>query len=195
MAHIPARAACHSSARFAPIDLRRHLNEALDGFGLTRTMGATNSTAPLHTLGGVEFEMCGYILLKLGDLDPAFPPRASGIAVGQNCRVLHFLHSCDVRTNCVDGTLVGSYVVHYAEGGQEEIPIVYSQNVRYWEDTQNLLGRASEVWLGTNDNGDFVRLIKCSWQNPRPESEVQTVDFVANRTDAHPILFAITAAE
>src|SRR5437773_10586531 len=80
---VPARAPHIQGSRFTPIDLRSHLNQGLQDFGLTRTMGATNSTAPLRTLGGVEFEMCGYVWLKLGDLDPDFPPRASGIEVAQ----------------------------------------------------------------------------------------------------------------
>ena len=117
------------------------------------------------------------------------------IQVGQRCRALHFLHSCRVYTSCADGTPIGAYVIHYSEGEQEEIPIVYGQDVRCWSDTQKELGRATDGWSGVNDNGDSVRLVKSSWQNPRPELEIQTVDFVANRTDTHPILFAITAEQ
>ncbi len=73
--------------------------------------------------------------------------------------------------------------------------IVYGQNVRTWSDTESLLGRASEAWSGANDKGDFVRLIKCSWQNPHPEEGVQTIEFIANHADTQPILFAITVEQ
>jgi serine/threonine protein kinase len=73
--------------------------------------------------------------------------------------------------------------------------LVFGQNLRTWSDGEGQLGRAAEAWSGKNDNGDFVRLIKYSWQNPHPEAEVQTIDFMASRTDSSPILFALTAEQ
>jgi hypothetical protein len=143
-------------------------------------------------LGGVEFDCCGYVRLTHGT-DPAFPPRVQGIPIGQSCRALHFLHTCEVPPNCAAGTQIGTYTVHYAGEGQEEIPIVYGQNVLRWTDTRPLVGQASEAWSGKNDSGDLIRLFKFAWQNPRPETQVQSIDFMATRPDSSPILFAITA--
>jgi tetratricopeptide (TPR) repeat protein len=191
---IPPRAPHDAQSRFNPVDLRLHLNEGLEDFGLTRTMGATNVTAPLRLLSDVEFELCGYIRLDGKNIDPAFPPSVSDIRVGQRCRALHFLQSCDECTNC-EGTLIGSYEIHYAGGGREKVPIVYGQDVRYWSDMQKELGRAMDAWSGRNDNGDFVRLIKRTWQNPRPDEEIQSIDFVSVGPGTRLILFAITVEQ
>jgi WD40 repeat protein/serine/threonine protein kinase/tetratricopeptide (TPR) repeat protein len=178
--------------RFTLIDLRRQLNQSLEDFRLTRTMGATNSTAPVKWLAGVEFELCGYINLDQGGADPAFPFKAEGIQVAQRCRVLHLLQSCTPVRDSRHGAVIGAYLVHYADGGQEKIPIVYGENVRNWSDVEGQLSQASDGWVGRNDHGESLRLIKFSWQNPRPEAEVQTIDFITDNGESNPILFAIT---
>jgi hypothetical protein len=155
-------------------------------------MGATNSTAQISALGGVEFELCGYVEACC-ETSPAGPPRVEGIHVGQSCRTLHFLHTCLSPPDCNDGAQVGAYVVHYAEGTQEVIPLVYGDHVRTWSDVASDLGQASEAWRGLNDNGDFVRLLKFSWRNPHPDLQIQTIDCLASRVEIHPILFALTA--
>ena len=50
-----------------------------------------------------------------------------GIKVGGRGRKLHFLHG--VQQAAAPGTEVGAYVVHYADGSTERIPIVYGRDL------------------------------------------------------------------
>jgi hypothetical protein len=161
-------------------------------------MAATNPTAPLHLAASVEFELCGYIRLDGKDTDPAFPSRVLNIHVGQRCHTLHFLQSCDMCASCPNpnSKSVGSYLIHYAGATGERIPIVVTQDVRYWSDPGKELGPTTEAWNVINDRGEPVRLFKRSWANPHPELEIQSIDFLSAGPDSpQPILFAITAEQ
>jgi WD40 repeat protein/serine/threonine protein kinase/tetratricopeptide (TPR) repeat protein len=188
---IPLRAALTSNSRFTAIDLRPHLNTGLQDLALAGVMKATNSTASLCMLAGVEFELCGYILLDGKNADPDFPSRMSNIQIRQRCRALHFLQCCDPVANRPSGSAVGSYVVHYAWAADETIPIIGNQYVRWWSDIDKEFGEATEAWRGQNDNGDIERLFKLSWTNPHPELEIERIDFIASGP-GRLLLFAIT---
>ena len=189
---IPLRAPLIPGSPFTPIDLRPHLNQGMENLALRHSMGITNSTALLSRLDGVEFEFCGYILLDGKNADPAFPSRMMNIQIGQRCRALHFLQGCDPVSDRPSGSLVGSYIVHYAEAADETIPLVGNQYVRWWSDTDKEFGRATEAWHGKNDNGDVERLFRQSWSNPHPELEIQCIDFLSSGA-GRLLLFAITA--
>jgi hypothetical protein len=155
-------------------------------------MLATNLYAPIVRLGGVDFEMCGYIWPK-GEIKSELLPQVLNVRVGQKCSSLHFIHNCARYTNCPDGTLVGAYIVHYAPGEQAEIPLVYGDDLRDWGDTDTHLSRASAGWAGINDNGVLIRLVKWSWKNPHPDLEITSIDLISKTREFTPILFALTA--
>jgi WD40 repeat protein/serine/threonine protein kinase len=193
---IPSRPSLAPGSHFRPIDLRPYLNQGLQDFSLSKVMGATNPIAPLRMLAGVEFELCGYIQLAEEEGDPVFPLKVRQIPVGQQTRVLHFLHTSAPSANQKPVLAVGSYVVHYAGAPDETIPIVGAgADVRWYFDTDKELGPdAVEAWNEKNDKGDLVRLFKRSWINPHPEIEIQSIDFLcAGPGCSRPILFAITA--
>ncbi len=56
---------------------------------------------------------------------------------------------------------------------------------------------ASVVWRGQNPRSrrfaEFIRLFRCSWENPHPESEVSHIDLVAERPGTSPWLVALRA--
>ena len=86
-----------------------------------------------------------------------------------------------------DGTRVGHYLVHFANGRREEVPIIYGRDARDWHEHPNVpVGVTDAViaWKGSNPAcklaGTFgIRLFKRTWENPAPEVEVTTMDFVA----------------
>jgi len=193
--HIPARAPRPPVSRFTPVDLRLHLNQSLSDFRLAQTMLATNVIAPLRALGGVEFELCGYVLLRDKDGDPVFPSRVQNIPIGQRAHALHFLQGADPGTNRSNGYLAASYIVHYAGAADEIIPIMGARDVRWWFDSDKELGPgATEAWSGKNDKGETVRLFKRSWNNPHPDVEIQSVDLLSSGPGCL-LLFAITAEQ
>jgi len=98
---------------------------------------------------------------------------------------------------------IGSYRVHYANGQQSEIPIVYGEDVRDWHqsarDDSLEASLAVIAWTGWNPRvwedsatGTSLRLFKSTWQNPMPDVEITQIDFVSAMKSAAPFLVAIS---
>jgi WD40 repeat protein/tRNA A-37 threonylcarbamoyl transferase component Bud32/tetratricopeptide (TPR) repeat protein len=145
----------------------------------------------LQTLAGIQFDVRGIVQLSgqaLKTVEPEYPQSVSGILVGQRCRRIHWLQA--TGWGVPDGLQVGSYIIHYADGQQREIPIVYGKDIRDWlGDQQSELDRASTAWKGTR------RLVKSTWENPMPQTEIATIDFTSTMTAAAPFLIAITVEQ
>jgi hypothetical protein len=189
------------------VDLSEYYNAALSQtwhFGM-----ASNSLDALPPgllqLGGTMFDVRGIVQLSGRELDrnvaqqPAanrqhYPQQIAGIRVNQHCRQLHFLHAAGWRSR--DGARIGSYVVHYADGQEQVIPIIYGEDVRDWNeafDPSTQLKRSSIVWQVTNRAGLPIRLFKTTWVNPMPETEIVSIDYLSAMSDAAPFVIAITA--
>jgi hypothetical protein len=144
----------------------------------------------------VPFEVRGLIQLSGRAIHAAggdFPRQVSGIKVGQKGRLLHFLHATAWRDK--SGTRLGRYVLHYAGGQTQVLPIVYGEDLRDWyleSDSANELKRATTVWTGVNAARVQVRLFKSTRENPLPELAIETIDFVSEMANAAPFLIALT---
>jgi WD40 repeat protein len=130
----------------------------------------------------------------------SYPKRVGGIPISRKLVRLQILHAVQGE-QAPDGTRVGHYLVHYANGRSEEIPIIYGRDARDWHEAPGIpVGVTDAViaWKGNNpaskmlgDGG--IRLFKSTWTNPAPDNEVATVDFVAEHVSACPFLVALTA--
>jgi hypothetical protein len=87
-------------------------------------------------------------------------------------------------------------VIHYANGQQQQVPINYGKDVLDWWMNEGVDGAsANAVWRGRNDaspNGPQKGLFKTTWNNPRPDQEIATIDYRSTMTDSAPFLIAIT---
>jgi hypothetical protein len=150
----------------------------------------------LLQLGGVVFDVRGVVQLAGLDLLRAggrFPQQISGIRIGQLCHQLHFLQAAGWPAH--DGTRLGAYLIHYADGRTQAVPIVYGEDVRDWNaesDSSHKLKRAAIVWSGITKQGRAVRLFKSSWTNPWPAVEISAIDYVSAMASAAPFLVAVT---
>jgi hypothetical protein len=97
---------------------------------------------------------------------------------------------------------IGHYLVRYADGSTQEVPIVYGEDVRDWWDwdKSQKVTRGQVAWTGKTDNsGQYnitVRVYLTTWVNPKPGVKVETIDFVSGfETAASPFCIAITAEE
>jgi WD40 repeat protein len=132
--------------------------------------------------------------------DYRYPKQVDGIPISRKLGRLQILHSIG-GTRPPDGTRVGHYLVHYANGRREEIPIIYGRDARDWHEHPGApVGVTGAViaWKGSNPACKLagtrgIRLFKRTWENPAPDVEVTTVDFVAEHEGAHPFLVALTA--
>lgn len=192
---------------FAPsnlIDLSDYYNAPLTSAWHPGGMRLTLEALPTGLLqfGTVSFDVRGIVQLSGKQVERAgahYPQAVLGIKIAQPCRELHFLHATGWRTR--DGTRIGSYVVRYANGMEQVLPIVYGEDVRDWNaesDPSSSLKRANMVWnlIHTAAKGTpnkHIRLFKTSWVNPFPDLEVVSMDYVSTMSDAAPFLIAVTA--
>lgn len=139
----------------------------------------------------IEFDIRGAIRLRNRDSE-IDPSAVTGIPVRQECRHVHFLESAHFRES--EDTPVGAYLIHYADGSQEEVPIRYGQHVRDWvlsvEPGEVRNGKVA--WMGTNPSKGAIRIFEQTWHNPRPSVEIQSLDFVSKQTKCSPLLIAIS---
>jgi len=157
-----------------------------------------------HVMGGVPFNVERKILC-LGNKEGIaahLPERIDGIpVVNKRASRLHFLHATGWKAP-KDGTPIGHYEIHYADGTTEMAKIVYGVDVRDWWDSDGTLavddGRM--VWTGSNPaimqqspGAQQIRLFLSTWENPRPDEDIATIDFVGYKaTECAPFCVAIT---
>ena len=153
----------------------------------------------IQEFGGTKFDVRGLIQLSglsaQQQLSVKFPKEVKDIKVNNKAKRIHFLHA--TGWSAPDGTKIGQYVIHFANGEQREIPIVYGQDVRDWwtqaDEAQN--DKLQKVWEGTNSTGEGSpkqRLFKTTWQNPLPDVQISHIDYQSALTDSAPFLVAIT---
>jgi tetratricopeptide (TPR) repeat protein len=178
------------------IDLSAQYNSGLSEFswpGSLRGDDLADLPQGVQRMVGVEFDVRGVIRLARNVEKDVLPESVAGIPIGQKCRRLHFLHA--TSSQMADGTLIGKYLIHYRNGQEAEIPMVYGEHVRNWclrWDPKTELKKASEAWTGRNAIAGATRLFKTTWENPNPDDEIATVDFVSLLTAAGPFLVALS---
>jgi tetratricopeptide (TPR) repeat protein len=201
------------------LDLSTHYNASLyDGRGWNRISG--NVEASLKTLpesfearGELRFDLRGLIQLNSGLHPPdciwpemrgkdmatgsqrPYPDALTGIKVGTRAASLHFVVSaiyCRLALTPA-GTEVARFVVHYADGGQEVVPLLYAVDLVEWwfvREEFQLLDPSRVIWK--IPAGDRQLDLK-SWKNPRPDQTIESIDFVSAKKPCCPFLVAITA--
>jgi hypothetical protein len=185
------------------IDLSAHYNGSPhEGWLPTTPMGTTSQkTLPIppgvRKFDGVDFDVRGLIQLSGNKIKAAggeFPERIADINVSLKCRKLYFLHAAAWASFVENGVQIGTFVIHYANASKREIPIVQGEDVGNWTATDNDESprRATVAWKGENTSGHSVRVYKSVWDNPQPDLEIRTLDFISKMTEASPFLLAIT---
>ena len=156
------------------------------------------------TFGGTRFEVGKAVVRVRGDGRDALPAKVEGIPVGAKAGALVFLHGTEYRVNVGNGGdsgEVGAYLVHYADGTEARVPLVYGRDFVDWWAYPGAKGptHAKVGWRGTNPaaedfaQGISIRLYTTAWVNPHPDKEVATVDVVSKETMCQPFLVALTA--
>ena len=152
----------------------------------------------LQTFADVSFDVRGVVQIagrKLEEAGGKFPSEVKGIPFGARCKRLHFLHS--TGWSVPEGTKIGSYRLNYSNGETRELPIIYGQQVRDWfgnSSSQPLDKNSVIAWsIKPPRDADNKTLFKTSWENPLPDGEIKSIDYISAGSDAAPFLIAITA--
>jgi hypothetical protein len=193
------------------IDLSMHYNALLDVPWILLSHEAyldndlSNLSTGTLTLSNVLFDVRGLIRLDAitntffhGAIAIPYPVAVRDIQVGSKCRRIHVLHGAE--DSVPDGTVICRYILHYADGSQHEIPVLYGRDVRAWweldADINSQSDRGIVAWRGTNpavaERGGQLRLYLSSFEIPRPDAEVKTIDLVSALTRCAPFLIALT---
>jgi len=128
--------------------------------------------------------------------------KIAGVPVGQKCSEIDFLHGAENHGFLSNMSIRSSqFVVHFANGHAENIPLVFGKDVALSDFQSNppeykLAMTNPVVWRErtlTNGTADpcFVFYIK-KWKNPYPRETVATIDFVPERFSTGEFLVAIT---
>ncbi len=154
----------------------------------------------VHKLGDTYFRIGEKLIQVKGRLSPNWPASVTGIKVAARGKRLHVLHACQQQAE--PQADLGRYVIHYADGSHEKIPIVYGKHlVNWWHfgTFNNAPSDAKIAWTGTNNMSDQkrsenleIRLYALTWINPHPDKEISTIDVVSAVSESDPFLTAVT---
>jgi hypothetical protein len=171
--------------------------------GLTRLAGVPYQIVDFRTSPVPSCIMLGGPQAK-GDL----PQEVTGIPVGRKANCLFLLHTyqrAQTWRPAANNTVpppVFVYVVHYADGGVETVPVRYESGAGNWlMDEPQGLAEAALAWAARpagQEEGPHAALFSFQWRNPRPEVAIESVDMKydaqAGSRWGTPALLAITAA-
>lgn len=152
-------------------------------------------------LEGTTFRIGEKFVHLRGEHAPDAPEKVEGIKVDALFDRLHILHSTgygEAENRLDDGTVIGEYVVHYADNSTARIPVVYGEDLRDWwvNPDRSSLKRAKAAWTGSNPASEAnmaqIRLYSVAWENPNPNKKVTSIDFVSKKTACDPFLIALT---
>jgi hypothetical protein len=147
-----------------------------------------------HTWEGIKFDVRGVV-------EPQNQPdgKLVGVPVGRKCSEIAFLHGGiygHEQTN-----IISRFVVRYANGHAETIPIVCGKDVSIRHFRRDALEinpplTNSVVWEERMFSDGTPRPVLMffikKWNNPFPQETVATIDFVKTRVFADPFVVAIT---
>jgi serine/threonine protein kinase/WD40 repeat protein len=154
----------------------------------------------VQRISGIDFDVRGLIQIGTSAANGlAYPNHIYDIPIRQRCRRLHFLQAAIFAAGARLGDELGSYIFHYADGRQVEIPIAAGKDIGEWwsqPDQQDM--NFVIAWTGNNPaaqkSGHTLRLFKATWENPFPDVPIKQLDFISDKpTPGAPFLVAVTA--
>ena len=143
--------------------------------------------SPIY-LDGIAFDARGYVLAM--DQSPK-SAKSKDILVRRLCRRVHLLQTA--WATWPSGTRLGSYRVYFADGDRREIPIVYGRDVGVFVTPPPVTEIAATVaWEHQFTDGARLRSYRLTWDNPRPDTAIDHLEFIAERKTGEPALLAVT---
>ena len=179
-----------STPLYIPVRSRQAILDLIDLSGrYTATLddaGMAGMPTGVHAYSRAAFDVRGAIQLA-GTRSLSAPKTVNAIAVNQKGERIHFLHGAAGVVPA--DTVIGTYVLHYADGQTRSIPLVFGRNIgnSFGVAVGDAPTDAVAAWTGRN-----VRLYKYTACNPLPGVEITAMDFVSTVTEAAPFLVAVT---
>jgi hypothetical protein len=159
-----------------------------------------------QVLGGVPFDIEGMVQLSGKKIQEwgrkEFPEAVKNIAIGEKCSRLELLHGAGGVYDGY-GVAIAELVLHYADTSVSEIEIKNGVHVRdWWGDPRQTISATNSTlaWTGTNPalkqyggaNPGSLRIYRTTFENPRPDVSLTSVDYVSTMQNASPFLIGLT---
>ncbi len=144
-----------------------------------------------QVLAGVPFQIASpkaaVVLYSQSANNTDLPKAVKGIKIGQKADAIFFMHACAYGSK----GCAFKYVVHYEDGGTEEVPIGIGKQVYdWWSDPTTLTDTMAQyngfvAWKGSNPMTQKmhfwgIMVPGWEWTNPHPEKAVRDIDFVTD---------------
>ncbi len=154
----------------------------------------------VHKMGNAYFRIGDKMVQVRATNKRDMPVSVDGIKVAARGKMVRLLHGNQQKADA--GTNLGEYVIRYADGSKERIPITYGRNLIDWWDTglkKDDLPEARIAWQGSNEMLDKrpqpdikIGLWALTWTNPHPDKEIATIDLWSSVSACDPYLIAVT---
>jgi hypothetical protein len=193
---------------FSPLDLTPHANTSFSGTQevaenvMNWTQEGDNDLHEMpsgaQTFCGIDFQIAdwqnnggrGCIGLSTRN---GYASRVE-IEINQQVQSIYFLH-----TTAGANGLAGTLVVHYDDGTSSRERIVRGQNASGWwlpEAPRQQGNKTVEVgWRGKNSKCLNVGLLAFGWNNPQLEKTIQSLELLADESDALWLVAGITTSD
>lgn len=141
-----------------------------------------------HAFLGLPFSVGPRVAVLRGKERPALPLQTEPVPVNARLARLAFLHTCAWSAEFRQP--VAEYLVTYEDGQTARVPVRYGVDVLDWWGAREPLS-ARLAWSGHNGSAP-VGLFLMTWENPRPDAPVKTVQCVSLDSGAVPVWLAAT---
>ena len=151
----------------------------------------------IRTCDGTRFDARGCLFLASGKhYSDRVPDQMLGIPMASKGQRIRLLHGTFWGQDA-PGTAIGKYVLHFADGTTLERPLVLGRDVldTHAEPPSPGDGNA-KMACALKDANDAAAhpnyLYVTTWDNPHPETEILSLDFISFRQTEAPFLVAVT---
>jgi RNA polymerase sigma factor (sigma-70 family) len=215
-ARIKSRQAKDETVNATTIDLKPYLNTALTDSPASEIGNMEDNLAELPSgtsvFAGVPFDVKGSIQLNSSVMfsyfKKTFPNQAGPIRINRPCAKIHLLHGANCILSRDFGRSVAKLVLHYTDGSSNEIFVVAGKHLFDWwaplfttgVDPRILQATpgTERAWTGSNPYikanrpDESLVLYKSTFDNPRPDVTLASLDYVSTMTEAAPFLVGLT---
>jgi hypothetical protein len=122
--------------------------------------------------------------------DRDYFPASATVEVGRKAEALAFLHALAWGA---EGP-VASYLIRYADGRELVLPIRQGEEILSWWGWRE----TEEVKIAVTGHNLATRRVAMhvwTWRNPRPEAEIETLEFRSTESEGVPIIVAATVLD
>jgi beta-galactosidase len=201
---------------YAPVDLAGKANQYRNEQGWFGDKQFTFAALPSgpQTFANVRYQVYDFktspvptaVMLGGPGVPGGLPDAVTGIAVNKKADALFFLQAARIDRRRDDRERregrkyeLARYVVHYADGKTENVPVYAEIDVDDYKQqgTPKAIPGAQIAWTAPYASTGYVAVAYSKqWNNPRPQVPIASIDLVSgeNRDRGVPVLLAVTAA-